>query len=409
MLASACAFVLLAQVPDRVPRRLVLTWHGDPATSQAANWRTESPVDRAVGQIAVASPDPKFVSGAVTVQARSESLEVAAGKTASYHTVRFDGLKSDTVYAYRVGDGQVWSEWAHFRTASDQPKPFRFIYVGDAQNDIKSLWSRAIRGAFQEASKARFIIHAGDLVNRANADNEWDEWFYAAGWVNAMVPTVATPGNHEYERNAATNQRQLSRLWQPQFEYPANGAPGIDGETCYWVDFQGVRIVSLNSNVDLAAQTPWLESALKGNPNKWTVVTFHHPVFSVAGDRDNSELRAAWQPVLEKYGVDLVLQGHDHAYGRTKNVMSGSNGRASSQGPVYLVSVSGPKMYTITDPAKKDRMAVTAESTQLYQVVDVAGDRIVYRAFDATGKLFDQFELRKDRRGVKKLVEKRVR
>ena len=45
---------------------------------------------------------------------------------------------------YRVGDGVNWSEWFHFRTASDRPEPFSFIYFGDAQTDLKSLWSRVI-------------------------------------------------------------------------------------------------------------------------------------------------------------------------------------------------------------------------------------------------------------------------
>lgn len=403
------ALLLFSQTPDRTPRRLVLTWHADPAFSQAANWRTESPVEKAFGQIAVASPDPKFVQGASTVDANSQSVTVAEGKVVYYHTVRFESLKPDTLYAYRVGDGTVWSEWAHFRTASDKPEPFRFIYVGDAQNDIKSLWSRAIRGAFREASQARFILHSGDLINRANADNEWEEWFYAAGWVNAMVPTIATPGNHDYERNAATNQRQLSRLWQPQFEYPSNGAPGVDPETNYYVDFQGVRVISLNSMRDFAAQAAWLGQVLEKNPNRWTIATFHHPVFSLAGDRDNEELRNAWRPVLEKHRVDLVLQGHDHTYGRTKNLMSGLNLQDGKQGPVYVVSVSGPKMYTITKPENKVPMKTTAENTQLYQVLDVENGKIAYRAFTVDGKLFDHFELRKDRSGKKRLVEIKIR
>ena len=47
-----------------------------------------------------------------------------------------------------------WSEWVHARTASDKPEPFSFIYFGDAQNDVKSLWSRVIRGAYSDAPKA---------------------------------------------------------------------------------------------------------------------------------------------------------------------------------------------------------------------------------------------------------------
>ena len=66
----------------------------------------------------------------------------------------------------------------------------------------------------------------------------------------------------------------------------------------------------------LSVQAQWLEGLLAENPNKWTVVTFHHPMYSPTG-RDNKELRELWRPVFDRYGVDLVLTGHDHAYGRS--------------------------------------------------------------------------------------------
>ena len=105
------------------------------------------------------------------------------------HSVRFQKLKPKSRYVYRVGDGANFSEWFQFRTASDKPERLRFLYFGDAQNEVKSHWSRAIRGAYSDVPQAHFLLHAGDLINRANKDAEWGEWF-AAGWVNGMVPTV---------------------------------------------------------------------------------------------------------------------------------------------------------------------------------------------------------------------------
>ena len=158
---------------------------------------------KAVAQIAVADADPKkVVERAETVAATSTALATDLGES-RYHSVVFDDLDPSTTYAYRVGDGVNWSEWVHARTASEKAEPFTFIYFGDAQTNLKSLWSRVIRGAYSDASRARFIVHAGDLVNRANRDAEWGEWFGAGGWVNAMVPSVPTPGNHEYEKPKA--------------------------------------------------------------------------------------------------------------------------------------------------------------------------------------------------------------
>ena len=50
--------------------------------------------------------------------------------------------------------------------AAAGPAPLEFIYVGDAQNDIFSMWSHLIRAGYSEAPRARFILHAGDLANQ---------------------------------------------------------------------------------------------------------------------------------------------------------------------------------------------------------------------------------------------------
>jgi acid phosphatase type 7 len=114
-------------------------------------------------------------------------------------------------------------------------------------------------------------------------------------------------------------------------------------------------------------QARWLESVLTQNPNRWTVAVFHHPVFSVARGRDNPAIQDHWQPLLEEHGVDLVLQGHDHTYGRGGNVTEGTMAWDGRVGTMYVVSVAGPKMYFASDAAREtlDRIG---EDTQLYQI-----------------------------------------
>ena len=373
--------------PSREPDRILLSWTGDPATTQNVTWRTDASVDSAVAQIAPAGDGPDFTKQARKAPATSEFLEAGLGP-AKYHTARFTGLTPKTLYVYRVGDGGAWSEWNQFRTASAEPDPLTFLYVGDAQNDIYSMWSRVIRTGFSDAPRANFILHAGDLVNRGNADAEWGEWFRAAGWINRSIPSLATPGNHEYPRSGGG--RTLSMHWRPQFALPENGVAGLE-ESCYYIDVQGVRIVSLNSNERRTEQGEWLDEVLRDNPNKWTILAFHHPVYSSARGRDNKKLREQWQPVFDKHHVDLVLQGHDHTYARS-NLVSGVNAQSGDSGTVYVVSVSGPKMYEVdTNPW----MARVAERTQLYQVIRVDGDRLEYEARTARGILYDAFELRK--------------
>ncbi|MEZ5356925.1 MAG: metallophosphoesterase family protein [Bryobacteraceae bacterium] len=389
--------------PTAAPDRIILTWSGDPAVTQSVTWRTSAAVERAVAQIAEAEDGPGFTAKARDVPASTQAFHSDLGD-ARYHSVTFRELQPATLYAYRVGDGFNWSEWNQFRTASATAAPLAFLYVGDAQNDIFSLWSRLVRQGFTIAPDARFLIHAGDLVNRGPRDAEWGEWHRAAGWINHSMVSLPVPGNHEYAGDAAA-PRALTAHWRPQFTLPENGPAGVE-ESSYYVDVQGVRIVGLNSNEKRAEQAAWLDGVLANNPNRWTVLAFHHPIFSTAKGRDNKELRDLWQPIFDKYAVDMVLTGHDHTYGRT-NLVTGAPTRSGKSGTVYVVSVSGPKMYNLD--AASDFMQRRAEDTQLFQVIRINGNRLSFESRTARGVLYDAFEIEKRKGRANRLINRTPR
>ncbi len=395
--------------PGAHPDHIVLNLTDDPATSASVTWRTRPEISEGYAEIAIADAAPKFWRNAKTLRAETTTMDASQIETAevvsNYHSVTFTGLLSDTLYAYRVGDGKIWSEWIHFRTASAEPEPFAFLYVGDAQNYILELWSRLIREGYRKAPDARFIIHAGDMVNDAHSERQWHEWFTAGGWIHRMLPSVPLPGNHEFRPYTPEEDAQdidhLSVQWHHQFTLPENGPEGLE-ETAYYLDYQDVRVVVLNSSEQQEEQVAWLDKVLADNPSKWTVVTYHHPLFSASAGRDNERLRALWKPVFDKYSVDLSLQGHDHSYARGhldpsgENLVTGVNTRDAT-GTVYVVSVSGGKMYNLRPNGWDDFAGVTrdraAENTQLFQVIRVDGDTLSYEAYTATGQLYDAFDL----------------
>jgi hypothetical protein len=381
--------------PTPIPDRIILTWVDTPSSSQAVNWRTDTTVTKAYGEITASIPAPTFNKTVQRVDATTTPFTSDLGD-AHYHSLNFTGLTPDTVYVYRVGDGTNFSEWNQFRTPAATAAPLEFIYVGDAQNDIWQFWSRTIRQSVLEAPKARFIIHAGDLINTAKKDADWGEWFAAPGWINRSIPSLPAAGNHEYFSKAITPH------WRAQFNLPSNGVPGLE-ESNYYLDIQGVRFVVLNSNEKHAEQAAWLDQLLAKNPNRWTLLTFHHPIYSTATGRDNKELRELWQPIFDKYKVDLVMTGHDHTYGRT-NLATGTKAQAGSAGTVYVVSVSGPKMYKVD---QKPEFVKTAQDTQLYQVIRIDRDKLSYEARTATGTLYDAFELQKQPNKPNKLTERK--
>ncbi|MEO6284017.1 MAG: metallophosphoesterase family protein [Dyadobacter sp.] len=386
------------------PDRIILGYKGNPAISQAVNWRTDSTITNAVAAISEADPSPDFQPHAKIIKALTQPT-ILDGKTVLYYEVNFTDLKPATQYAYRVGNGKQWSEWFHFKTASDKPEPLSFVYFGDAQNDIRSLWSRVVRGAYSNIPKANFLIHAGDLINRSNSDYEWGEWFEAGGWINGMVPNLAAPGNHEYFTDSDKKEK-VSKHWRPQFALPENGPAGLE-ETAYYIDYQGSRFIFLNSEEatigrkELDKQADWFEQVVKENPNRWTIVVHHHPIFSTKKGRDNDEWRDKMEPLYRKHKVDIVLQGHDHTYGRGINMPVGQS-RKKPDGPIYVVSVSGPKQYDIGLQNWMDR---AASNTQLYQVITVDQNKLAFKAFTVNGDLYDAFDLNKDKAGRNTLVE----
>ena len=96
--------------------------------------------------------------------------------------------------------------------------------------------------------------------------------------------------------------------------------------------------------------------------------------------------------------MDLVLTGHDHSYGRGM----ASDNPDIKPSIVYVVSVSGPKLYEAGD---KEWMQQKGSFLQLYQNIRINDKVLEYEAFTASGKLFDKFVLKKQRSGKNKMVE----
>jgi 3',5'-cyclic AMP phosphodiesterase CpdA len=398
--------------PELMPQRVILSLTADPAHSQAVTWRTEKTLDVAYAQIAPASADPSFVKTAASITATATKVQIGS-KSVGEHVAQFDGLNPATRYTYRVGDGTNWSEWNSFRTASDKPDAFRFLYLGDEQNNIKSLWSHSIRAAYGKAPDARFIVHAGDLLEEGYDDRLWGEWCDAMGFISAVIPSFATPGNHDLHRlQHGTDSKDVlsvSSLWRNHFALPTNGPKGVDelNQQSYYIDYQGVRFISLDVNVYAneafaegakervgKMQLTWLEALLKQNPNRWTIVVQHQPMYPIAKGRDYVEMREALLPLYDKYRVDLVLQGHDHTYARTHKLAGGKVVTPSHPGTIYAISVSGPKMYEIDDHFPTLR-ATTLAHTQAFQVIEVDGDKLSYDAYAIEGERIDTFLLLK--------------
>ena len=200
-----------------------------------------------------------------------------------------------------------------------------------------------------------------------------------------MVPAI---GNHENQGGHPTLYLDLMRV-------PENGPPKIEPGRAYWYRYSNAVFIVLDTNIPPEGQKKWLEETLKANKDvPWKFAVYHHPAYSSAPSRDNKAIREHWTPLFDKYHVDLALQGHDHAYLRTYPMKGGKRVDKPKDGTVYIVSVSGTKMYK---QDKRDYTEFGMTDTPTYQVLDiqVSGNRLVYRSYDIEGNLKDNLIIEK--------------
>ncbi|MDD9207021.1 metallophosphoesterase family protein, partial [Georgenia sp. 10Sc9-8] len=424
----AAALLPLVAIPpayaaDATPERIVLTPAERPDISQSFTWRTAATVND--GEVHIRQVGTTEWR---THTARANEELTFADTPTRTHSTTVTGLQPATEYEYFVGTEGDFSDTYRFTTAAAAGDPFTFIYFGDAQNQVAARWAPVVDQAYAAYPDAVGTVNAGDLINSADNDSEWTDWFGAMDGYSQTTNVIAAPGNHEYSGD------EFLLNWKSNFEYDGNGPTAVParddsgaelrraaleahmaeamGETVYFTDYQGVRFIALNATINRRLATPdslppcavgcpdpasvwldmqarWMDEILAENPHQWSVVTFHQPVFSTAVGRNEVAIRDAWLPVFQRNDVDLVLMGHDHTYARGFVNADATDTPGVTTGPVYAVSVSGPKYYE-QQPADNNvwtqngaTQVVRAGHTSTFQGIRVDGNQIHYESIVA--------------------------
>jgi len=96
-------------------------------------------------------------------------------------------------------------------------------------------------------------------------------------------------------------------------------------EQYYSFDYRNIHFLAISTEIPFnvnSAQYKFVDNDLSkasSDPNiDWIVVYFHRPMYTIPSTHSAiSSLRSTYHPLFEQYGVDLVLQGHNHNYQRT--------------------------------------------------------------------------------------------
>jgi hypothetical protein len=383
-------------VPSRhEPDQVVVSFGESSSRSLVWSWRTDPSVSQTVLKLAPTgsrSSPPHSVRLVRGTSRLVETPNLLNDPAIRRHRVHFDGLEPETTYAYALGDGSDdgWSSWHVVRTAPERQKTVQFLYLGDAQCGLEK-WGKLLRRARERYPHAGFILLAGDLVDRGNERTNWDHFFLRAAGVFDSIPLMPCVGNHEY-------LDQGPRLFRAFFDLPARS--GSISDLVYSFEYSDVFIAVLDSTEAVSdprsaqRQARWLDTALANTRATWRLVMFHHPVYASHPTREYPDLAAAWVPVFDKHQVDLVLQGHDHAYMRTYPLRHGRKAEKDGDGTVYVLAVSGDKFcpQRTTDTTQ---VGFTDRST--YQTIDIdaRATRLVFRAWDIDDREWDRFVIEK--------------
>lgn len=356
------------------PKHVHLGLMGDPRTSIVAQWRTEDDdetkatvIRYALGANLTADQLTETRTG-ITFGYKATGVEIY-----QVHQAHLCGLQPGSTYSYQVGAEGAFSPVYSFRTAPDvaanPDAEVVFGYLGDSR-DGYGVWSMLV--AEMQTRAPDLILYSGDAVTVGLTQFEWEEFFERAEPLLARTPFVSAHGNHEV--NAVNYYAQIAM-------------PG-DQET-FGFDYGHAHITVANdSPEDIAFLTGKfrnaIESDLAANQNdRWKLFMHHKPMWSASTRHGSSVvLQDAWGPLIDQYGVDLVLAGHDHDYEVTKPLFDKQPVASPSNGTVYVVAGgAGAELY----PNGTLGFTEYSEQTHSGAVIRVRQGSMVMEAFRQDG------------------------
>ena len=374
------------------PDHIVLTPAADMATGIRITWRTAPSVPDGIVQFEKEGRLDEDASAELRAEGRLlHSPVLASDADVRCFSATLEGLVPETTYRYRVGsrEKQAWSDYATFTTGPEEGGSFSFVYFGDIQTKPDG-FGEMLASVVEKHPKAVFHMIGGDFVDKGDYRNRWDDFLEKTGSVFASTPVAPAMGNHDYDKYDLG-----AGIFTRYFGLPDSGNPYIAAN--YSFRCGSVFFAVINS-LDVSAQTAWLEKELRqaeAERSIFKIVMFHVPVYHPRKGRNNPKAERQWVPLFDKYGVDLVLTGHDHSYLRSKPLRAGKAVQAGESGTIHIVANAGEKFYPFEPLEIAEKQFANVITWQLI-TLDADADgryRLRYAAHVSDGKLLDAFEI----------------
>jgi len=350
--------------------KITITFFGDPASSKGFTWFTDlSSKNSNLEVIEKKDLTPDFSKA---IKFSGITYASNNSKEENIHKAEAFNLKENTSYFFKLGDASadIWSEVKIFETSS-KTSAFTFINLTDTQAktpEEAQLVADTLKLAQLAIKNSKFILHGGDHVESGGKEEQWDLFIEKSKNTFLSTTFVPTAGNHEKTSNSFINHFDL------KVEKDSDTRTG----SYYSFDYSNAHFVILNTNEDSdeyanfsLKQIEWLEKDVllaKKNGSKWIIVSMHKGPYTTSNHATNNDImgtngvRNKLVPLFSKLKIDLVLQGHDHIYARTKPIKNGNEVKSKKtshdnnglkieyyhkpDGTIYLIpNTAGPKVY----------------------------------------------------------------
>jgi predicted phosphodiesterase len=315
--------------------------------------------------------------GRVTYGTDSTRLDnvIRDNELVTLHKITLKNLQPRQTYYYQCVWDDGKSTIGKFRTApADESTPLRFAVVGDSRSDLAMCTK--ISNLIVDYDPD-IVLHSGDIVARGKNLDEWQTFLFdPARKLLQNIPFYPVLGNHEQES-----------------PYYYNFFPLHKNKPWWSVDYGPVHIIGLDTSVPTdpnSEQYKFLVDDLQKNKKEWTIVVFHYPIFHCHPTRPVYDFRYTWQPLFMKYGVDLVLNGHDHYYHRSFPI-----GRMAERqnGVIHITTAGGGASLYPTIPTP---FSAYYRSLYHFLMIEVTEEELEVRAINDNNQVFDGIIINKN-------------
>ncbi len=374
---------------------VILSLYDSGTNSYSITWRTETSD----------YPVVKFKA-----ESASKEKEVSAYcdecDTGYVNRAVFYNLDYNTEYTYAIFNSRGDKLYENkFTTADEVPESVTFMHVSDTQDEDYNgrVWAKLMDYAYGSSDGLDLILHTGDMVQYGGREELWSQMIGSVQNYVSSVPLMLTSGNHSYWSDYLDGASDI------EYNHTTVNLPKQDTENgqYYSFDYGDIHFAVLSSGDSDSSgvgysQRKWLEDDLASTDKTWKIVAIHNPLYSTGkygSDKDRNKVARSQQKKLGKifneYGVDLVLQGHDHVFCLTppmdenRNVVKCETKTESGNGfnTTYYVNPQAPVYLMSGAAGSQNREAFEEyEESWFSKAMDVPDNTAGYSVVTISGK-----------------------